>query len=419
MKIVHPDTLLPPGPHTDLRAKAVSDPVLKGLRVALVHYWLVTMRGGEKVLEALCEMFPNADIFTHVYDPEAVSPTIRKHKVTTTFISRLPNPRRHYKSYLPLMPLALEELDLRGYDLIISSESGPAKGVVPMGDAVHVCYCHSPMRYVWNMYHDYGERSGKLKRFLMRPFGHYIRNWDAVSAQRVDGFVANSNNVRRRIQRYYHRAAPVVFPPVAVDDFSPVPALERGDYYLMVGELVPYKRPDLVIEAFQRSGRKLVVIGGGELLETVRAHAGPGITILGNQPFHVLRHHYARCRALVFPGEEDFGIVPVEAMASGRPVLAYRRGGALETVVECVTGLFFDDPSVEAILDGVERMEAALEAGVFDSATIVDHALRFSPQQFHSQMEAILAAHVRAAWLDKAEDAPRDHLNLPRTEIAR
>lgn len=177
------------------------------LRVAIVHYWLVTMRGGEKVVEALCRLFPQADIFTHAYRPEAVSPTIRAHRVTTSLIGRLPRPARHYKSYLPLMPLALEQLDLRGYDLVISSESGPAKGIIPPPGARHVCYCHSPMRYIWNMYHEYREASGPLKRFAMAPLAHCIRNWDAVSATRVDHYVANSNNVRQRIQRYYRRDA--------------------------------------------------------------------------------------------------------------------------------------------------------------------------------------------------------------------
>ncbi|QDA37008.1 glycosyltransferase family 4 protein (plasmid) [Paracoccus liaowanqingii] len=388
------------------------------MRVAIIHYWLVTMRGGEKVLEALCEMFPDADIFTHVYDPGAVSATIRRHNVTTTFVGRLPRAARYYKSYLPLMPLALEELDLRKYDLIISSESGPAKGIVPMGNAVHVCYCHSPMRYVWNMYHDYSARSGRLKRFLMKPLTHYIRNWDAVSAQRVDGFVANSDNVRHRIRRYYNRGASVVYPPVAVADFGPVPPDELGDYHLMVGELVAYKRPDLTVEAFNRTGQKLVVIGGGEMLETVRKMAGSSVTILGPQPFNVLRHHYARCRSLVFPGDEDFGIVPIEAMASGRPVLAYRRGGALETVVDGVTGLFFDDQSVEAIIDGVARMEAALATGIFDSAAIVDHAMQFSPDRFHSRMEAVLAAHVRAARQERALNGPQGSQIPSRKDIA-
>lgn len=386
-----PPLAVPPPPGAE------ADPGFQDLRVALVHYWLVTMRGGEKVLEALCEMFPQADIFTHAYDPSAVSPVIRRHRVTTSFIGRLPRPARHYKTYLPLMPLALEELDLRGYDLIISSESGPAKGIVPAGDAVHLCYCHSPMRYVWNMYHDYAGRSGWLKRMLMKPFGHYIRNWDAVSALRVDGFVANSDNVRRRIGRYYNRGASVVYPPVAVDDFAPVEAADLGEHYLMVGELVAYKRPDLAVEAFNRMGRRLVIIGGGEMLEAVRKQAGPTVTVLGPQPFEVLRHHYARCRALVFPGEEDFGIVPVEAMASGRPVLAYRRGGALETVVEGVTGLFFDRQSAEAIAEGVARMEAALEAGSFERDALLAHAARFSPAEFRRRMTAEIAACLHAA----------------------
>lgn len=369
------------------------DPVLRPLRVALIHYWLVTMRGGEKVLEALCQMFPDADIFTHAYDPDAVSPEIRRHKVTTTFIGRLPRATRNYKTYLPLMPLALEELDLRGYDLIISSESGPAKGIIPAGDAVHVCYCHSPMRYVWNMYHDYSESSGPVKRLMMKPLGHYIRNWDAVSSMRVDGFVANSDNVRRRVGRYYNREAAVVYPPVAVEDFSPVPADQVEDYYLMVGELVAYKRPDLAVEAFNRMGKRLVVIGGGEMLETVRKLAGPTVTILGSQKFDVLRHHYARCRALIFPGEEDFGIVPVEAMASGRPVLAYRRGGALETVVEGVTGLFFDTQSADSIAEGVRQMEAT----EFDVAAILAHAQGFSTAEFRRRMSSELAGMVQTA----------------------
>lgn len=365
---------------------------LRGMRVALIHYWLVTMRGGEKVIESLCRMFPEADIFTHAYDPQAMSPIIRQHKVTTSFIGRLPRPTRHYKSYLPLMPLALEQLDLRGYDLVISSESGPAKGIVPDANALHVCYCHSPMRYVWNMYHDYRERSGRLKRAAMGPLTHYIRNWDAVSATRVDHFVANSQNVRTRIERYYRRDAEVIYPPVSVDDFRPLPPGQAEDYYLMVGELVSYKRPDLAVEAFNRLGRRLVVIGGGEMLEEIRRIAGPTVKVMGPQPFDQLRHHYAHCRALVFPGEEDFGIVPVEAMASGRPVLAYRRGGALETVVEGLSGLFFDTQSVEAIIDGVERMDCF----DVDQPALLAHARTFSEPEFRRQMGAAISGWIGA-----------------------
>lgn len=359
----------------------------RGMRVALIHYWLVGMRGGEKVLESLCRMFPRADIYTHAYDPLSVSATIQKHQVRTSFIGRLPCPTRFYKSYLPLMPLALEQLDLRGYDLIISSESGPAKGIVPPPNALHVCYCHSPMRYVWNMYHDYRERSGFLRRLAMGPLSHYVRNWDAISSMRVDQYVANSDNVRSRIQRYYHRDAVVVYPPVNVADFQPVAPGVADDYYLFVGELVSYKRPGLAVEAFNRLKRPLVIIGGGELLNRIRHMAGPTVTVMGPQSFDVLRHHYARCKALVFPGEEDFGIVPVEAMASGRPVLAYRRGGALETVVEGLSGLLFDEQTVEAIIDGVERMDRI----AVDQGAILAHARRFSEPIFRQNMWTILS----------------------------
>jgi glycosyltransferase involved in cell wall biosynthesis len=352
------------------------------LKVAIVHYWLVTMRGGERVLESLCRMYPDADIFTHAYRPQAVSDTIRRHHVRTTFIGRLPRSAQNYKSYLPFMPLALEQLDLRGYDLILSSESGPAKGVVPPPGSAHVCYCHSPMRYIWNMYHDYRESAGRLQRLAMVPLAHYVRNWDMLSSARVDHYVANSHNVRSRIRRYYHRESEVIHPPVNVSDFSPVASGELTNSYLMVGELVGYKRPDLAVEAFNTLGRPLIVIGGGEMLEKIRRLAGPTITVMGPQPFDVLRHHYARCKALIFPGEEDFGIVPVEAMASGRPVLAFRRGGAMETVVEELSGLFFDEQTVESIIDGVERMDRFEP----DQGAILQHASQFSEPLFRERL---------------------------------
>lgn len=352
------------------------------MRVAIVHYWLVGMRGGEKVVEALCEMFPQADIFTHVYTPDAVSETIRRHKITTSFINALPASARLYKRYLPLMPLALEQLDLHGYDLVISSESGPAKGVIPPPSARHLCYCHSPMRYLWNMFHDYRRQSGLLTRLAMPPIAHYLRVWDTVSANRVDHYVANSRTVAGRIRRYYGREADVVWPPVDVDAFQSVGTDERGDYMLMVGELVAYKRPELAVEAFNRMRRKLVVIGGGEMLDRIRRIAGPTVTVLGPAPFAELRHHYARCQALIFPGEEDFGIVPVEAMASGRPVIAYGRGGATETVVPRVSGILFDEQSVDALIEAVE----GFREDDFDPTAIVSHARSFSRDVFTGRM---------------------------------
>lgn len=363
-------------------------PITSGMKVAIVHYWLVGMRGGEKVVEGLCELFPEADVFTHVYFPQAISPRINAHRVRTSFISRLPQAAKRYKAYLPLMPMALEQLDLRGYDLIISSESGPSKGIIPPAGAVHVCYCHSPMRYLWNMFHDYRERSGYLTRMLMPPISHYLRNWDALSATRVHAFAANSRNVARRLQTYYRRDATVIYPPVDVGAFEQVPDEATADYFLMVGELVPYKRPDLAVEAFNRSGRKLVVIGGGEMLSKIKAQAGPTVTVLGPQPFDRLRHHYARCRALVFPGEEDFGIVPVEAMASGRPVVAFKKGGAMETVVDGVTGVFFDEQSVEAIIEACERCDRT----DFATPAIIEHARSFGADRFANEMVAFINA---------------------------
>lgn len=363
------------------------------MKVAIVHYWLVGMRGGEKVVEALCRMYPRADIFTHVYVPEAMSETIRRHKVTTSFINRLPWARTQYPRYLPLMPLALEQFDLRGYDLIISSESGPAKGIIPPPGSVHVCYCHSPMRYIWNMFHDYRERAGPVTRAAMPVLAHYVRNWDAISADRVDHFVANSQTVAARIRRYYRRDAEVINPPVEVDAFQVRPREELGAFYLMVGELVRYKRPELAVKAFNETGRPLVVIGGGEMLGELRRMAGPNVRIMGPQPFDVLREHYGRCQALIFPGEEDFGIVPVEAMASGRPVIAYRRGGATETVVDGTTGLFFDSQSVGAILEALQRFDA----WDFNPAAIAAHARRYASDLFEQRMTRHLDQLVAAA----------------------
>ncbi|MCL4765100.1 MAG: glycosyltransferase [Hyphomicrobiaceae bacterium] len=371
------------------------------MKIALVHYWLVGMRGGESVIEALCEMFPDADIFTHVVDRDAISPTLRRHRIKTSFIGRLPRARRAYKSYLPLMPLALEQLDMRGYDLIISSESGPAKGIIPPPEAVHICYCHSPMRYIWNMYPDYRDGAGPVTRMAMPAFAHYLRAWDVSSAARVDRFVANSSCVAARIRKYYRRDAAVVHPPVSIDNFMPLLHDAAGDFHLMVGALVRYKRPDLAVQAFNAAARRLVVIGGGEMLDELRRMAGPTVEVLGPQPLEALRYFYARCRALVFPGEEDFGIVPVEAMASGRPVVAYGRGGALETVIDGMTGALFHEQTVEALLDAVHRCERQK----FDPSALRRHASRFDRRRFQRQMRVLIDAELTA---NAARLQPRD-----------
>ncbi|MFL9828363.1 glycosyltransferase [Rhodoplanes sp. SY1] len=354
------------------------------LRVALVHYWLVGMRGGERVLEALCELFPEADIFTLVADPGNLSPTIRSHKIITSFLQRIGG-RRHYQKMLPLMPFALEAFDLTAYDLIISSESGPAKGILCRPDAVHVCYCHSPMRYVWDLYPQYFAGAGMLARAAMAVTVPFLRSWDVSTAARVDHFIANSTYVAKRIEKFYRRSAKVIHPPVDMDRFA---ISERpGDYYLCAGQITPYKRVDLAVDAFTRLGKPLIVIGGGVTRE-LRGRAGPTITFLGPVDDATMAHHFAHCRALVFPGLEDFGIVPVEVMASGRPVIAFGRGGALETVVNGKTGLLFNEQTVEALIAAVEEIEGRI--GEFRSDRIRRHAESFSKAQYLERMKLFI-----------------------------
>lgn len=358
------------------------------MKVAIVHYWLVTMRGGEKVLEELCRLYPQADIFTHVVDRARISQAILGHRIETSFIARLPGAVRHYQKYLPLMPLALEQLDLRGYDLVISSESGPAKGVITGENTLHLCYCHSPMRYLWNMYHDYRESTNGLTRALMAPTFNYLRQWDLASAARVDHFIANSTTVQRRIAKTYRRTADVIHPPVAVEDFAP--AEKPEDFYLLCGQLVPYKRADIAVAAFNRLGKNLVVVGDGSERQKLSRMAGPTVRILGSQPSGTLRDLYARCRALIFPGEEDFGIVPVEAMASGRPVIAYDRGGVRDSVRDGISGILFPDPGIEGLIAGVARFEAMEH--VFSPAVIAQQAARFSASRFRAEITALVDA---------------------------
>jgi glycosyltransferase involved in cell wall biosynthesis len=373
------------------------------MKVAIVHYWLVQMRGGEKVVEALCEMFPDADIFTHAYDPAQISPTIRRHRVRTTFIGRLPGAARLYQAYLPLMPLALEQLDLRDYDLVISTESGPAKGVLTRPDACHVCYCHTPMRYVWNMYTEYRDSANPLLRAIIPLIASYLRKWDVLSAARVDSFVANSHNVARRVAKYYRRESTVVHPPVDVEHFRPTPPCEGPGFYLCVGQLISYKQTGLAIEACNRLRRPLVVVGEGAQQAELKRLAGPTVRFVGRLTDEALRAHYAECRALIFPGEEDFGIVPLEAMASGRPVIAFGRGGALETVVPAVTGVLFEAQTPDSLIDAINRFEAI--RGSFDPMQLAAHAQRFSQDCFKTAM-GMAVEEALAAWRPGAPMLP-------------
>ena len=369
------------------------------LRVAFVHFWLLGMRGGEKVLEALCRMFPQADIFTHVYNPDAISETIKKHKIHTTFINRLPKARKLYQTYLPLMPLALDQLNLSGYDLVISSESGPAKGIVTSPDAAHICYCHSPMRYIWDLYHEYTSGMRLPKRILAAPIMHYMRIWDRMSATDPDMIIANSNFIAQRVKKCWGRDAEVVHPPVAVGNFSPLPKEQKKNFYLCFGELVPYKRADLAVKAFSKpgGGRELIVIGQGEQLDYLKKIAGPKITFLGRQPDGVVKQYLANCRALIFPGLEDFGIIPVEALASGTPVIAYGRGGVKDTVEDGQNGIFFYNQTEEDLLAAVERFED--QENSFDPARLALEAKRFAEENFTAEIRKLIDNALTAKGL--------------------
>jgi len=366
---------------------------LSAPRVAIIHYWLVGMRGGEKVLESMLRMFPDADIFTHAYNPDAVSELIRSKRVFTTSVGRLPFAPKMYQKYLPFMPRALEEIDLADYDLVLSSEAGPAKGVIAPPDTPHICYCHSPMRYLWDQYHVYRDSAGALTKAMLPRMAHRLREWDVTSAARVDHFIANSTHVAARIDKYWRRDATVVYPPVAVGDFTPEEAVERGDFYLWVGELAPYKRPDIAVEAFSRMGKPLFVIGGPRKAQNkLSAKAKDNVWFLGRLPFDKMRRYMASCKALIFPGEEDFGMVPVEAMASGRPVIAYGRGGALDTVIDRETGLLFNDQSVEGLIQAVETFEAE-QLDQLDPAALMRHAAGFDEAAFVRGMSAVLTQY--------------------------
>ena len=359
------------------------------MRAAIVHYWLLNMRGGERVVEALCKLLPDADVFTLFYEPEAVSPVIRSRRVTTSFLNPL---RRYYRQLLPLMPIALESLDLRGYDLVISSESGPAKGVLTGSNTRHVCYCHSPMRYLWDLYpaylHDW--TPSFWKKMAIAAFSSRLRVWDHATASRVDEFAANSVNVQRRIWRAYRRRSEVIHPPVPVDTFR---WREPEDYYLLVSELVAYKRVADAVRCFSRTGRRLKIVGRGPEYRRLKRMAQPNVEFCGRVGAGELRDLYARCRALVMPGEEDFGMVAVEAMASGKPVIALGRGGVLEAVPpERSAGILYEEPG-EEWLEGAVRVFERSEPSV-NRLELQAWATRFSESRFQVRMRELLGLGV-------------------------
>jgi len=325
--------------------------------VAVVHDWLTGMRGGEVVLEAILDMFPDADLYTLLYNRGSVSRKISERKIYTSFIDHLPFKKSKYRHYLPLFPAAVEKFDFHGYDLVISSSHCAARGVIVPPGIPHISFFHSPMRYVWDMYHDYFPDKGIVNRAIIPFFANYLRMWDVSAAPSVDGYVSNSKFVGMRIRRFYGKEAHVVFPP-CIEDHRQVPAISRsGDFYLVVSAMVPYKRVDLAVEAFRGLDVKLVIAGDGPELKKLKKNAPENVEFTGKCPRESLEKYYSTARGLIFPGLEDFGIVPVEAQSFGCPVIAYAKGGALETVVNGKTGVYFYEQTADAIREGVLKNE--------------------------------------------------------------
>jgi glycosyltransferase involved in cell wall biosynthesis len=359
------------------------------MKTAIIHYWLVNMRGGEKMLEALLEMFPDADVYTHVYNPKAVSDTINSHRVYASYINKFPFAKKLYQLYMPFMPNALMDFNLQQYDLVISSEAGPAKGVVANPNAYHVCYCHSPMRYIWDMYHEYFRETNPLIRFFMKCLIPRLRLWDISSANLVDRFITNSHYVAKRIRRIYNREAEVVYGPAPIERFLKVER-KPADYYLFLGQVTGYKRADIAIEACIRSGRKLMVAGAGARKKDIKKYEKTGlVSFKGRVSDEEAESLFAQAKALLYPGIEDLGLVPIEANAAACPVIAYREGGAAETVKENVTGLFFDQQTPESLIEAIERFEQ-IEGNFQDRTVFNNYVQRFSKAAFIERVQKVL-----------------------------
>jgi glycosyltransferase involved in cell wall biosynthesis len=367
------------------------------MRIAFVHEWLVTYAGAEKVLESMLGEFPDADVFCLIdFLPQPHRKVLCRRPPKTTFLQKIPFAKKQYKNLLPLMPFAIEQLDLRGYDIIISNSHAVAKGVITGPDQLHICYCYTPIRYAWDLQNQYLSEAGisrGLRGAIARWQLHRMRIWDTRTSAGVDHFIACSHYIARRIRKAYRRDAAVIYPNVAVEDF-PI-GKRKEDYYVTASRMVPYKRMRLIVEAFaDMPDKRLVVIGDGPQFEGAKAVATPNVTMLGYQPHDVLLTHLQRAKAFIFASEEDFGIAPVEALACGTPVLAFGKGGASETVIDGVTGLHFHEQTTVAICDVVERFERHPER--FDPHRLRAHAEKFSDRTFRHEFKRF----VQNRWLE-------------------
>jgi len=365
---------------------------MKSPKVALVHDWLTGRRGGEKVLEVFAEIYPDAPIYTLFHFPGSQIPDIEQKRIESSFVKNLPFLEKRYRFYLPLFPIAIELFDLQEYDFIISSSHCVAKGAIPRPDALHVCYVHSPMRYAWNQYASYfsPEMLGFFSRKIIPPIIHRLRIWDESSSHRVDYFVANAKAVADRIHRYYRRLADVIYPPVDTDFFGPGEVQE--DYFLIVSALVPYKRIDLAVEAFNRTGQRLRIVGQGPEYQKLKRRAKSNIEFLGGISSEELRQLYQKSRALIMPGEEDFGINSLESQACGIPVIAIGRGGAKETVLQGETGVLYEESGIEGLSAALDKFEGM----AFNKTTIRANAIKFSRDSFKKE----ISSYFQRKWAE-------------------
>ncbi len=361
-----------------------------GLKIALCHDWLNGMRGGEKCLEAIADLYPEAPIYTLFHEPGRIGPTLAKKVIRTSPLQRFPGVFKYYRYYLPFFPWAVRGLKMASYDGLISTSHCAIKGVSKSNKAWHVCYCFTPMRYAWDKFDNYfGEKKG-IKKSILKAIIDPIRRWDDRNSEGVDAFVAISDHVAGRIKRFYGREAAVIYPPVSTDYFTPSQD-RRDDFYLIVSALVPYKQIDLAIQAFNQLGRKLIIIGEGPERARLERQAGVSVKFLGWRSDEEIRSYYRRCRALIFPGEEDFGIVPVEVQACGGFVIAYRKGGVVETVIEGKTGCFFDQPTIESLVNAVIQFEHQ----AWNPAESRKNAEKYSLARFKSEFKRFMDRFVK------------------------
>ncbi len=369
------------------------------MKIAIVHYYLVSVRGGERCFLTLAETFPEADLFAVVVDPASQPAWLNERGVKTSFLQKMPGSKKYFRQFFMLYPYAVEQFDLSGYDLVISSSAGFTHGVLTAPETCHICYCYNTFRYAWNWHHDFIAGSNPIARLFLGPLLSWIRTWDVAAAQRVDYFSAISAVTQRRIKKYYRRDSTIIHPPVDLSKFNIINERQPGDYFLAVSELVPYKKTDLVVEAFNQLGYPLIVVGDGPQRESLQKMANSNVQFMGRIPDAALNELYNGCRALVFMAKEDYGIVPLEAQAAGRPVIAYGAGGVLETVLGNTTGIFFAKQDVAALIEAI----ACFEKMTFDRQAIKRHAETFGVEIFQERILAFvqekLAEHLETFGL--------------------